>query len=944
MDLTKLLKKEKANIESEEQFSQLTQELQTTFLRLLMSSPWLSQWLKQQDDWQGAYDFFLSSCDPARELEKQSSNWQITDEINVMKDLRVWRNKHMARLMARDILELNQVRDTAKTVSDMADVALKCALGWSHAFWVAKEGAPEACPHSDVSQELIVIAMGKHGAQELNLSSDVDLIFAYPCNGETANGRSHEEFFTRVGRKLIHLLDARTSDGFVFRVDMRLRPWGQSGALVSNFKALQNYYLQQGRFWERFAMVKARAVTGHESAHDALDDILQPFVYRRYVDFQAVGALRDLKSKIQTEVRRQNLDRNIKLGTGGIREVEFIAQVFQLIRGGQDEVLQQRGTWPILAELEPLGLLPADVVSELITAYEFLRDLEHRIQAIRDEQTQTLPSDETDIQRLVISKRLNDEAELMSQLTKHRQCVHLHFNHLISEEAQPQNMEVRLPYEQAWTNGAVPETFDSELSDSILEFRLSLSVTRLTGIAKQNLDDFIPSLWAELARHKDGATRFECVRPILESVLRRTSYFTLLTENPIAIVELVKLVPASKWIAKNIQDKPFLLDELTDKASLYRLPSRAELMDELHQQLLRIPEDDLERQMELLRHFRHGRVLRAAACEVSSHLPLMKISDYLAWVAEVVVEQAIALVWRQMVAKHGRPSRADGDWCDTDFGVIAYGKMGGLELSYESDLDLVFLHNASAQGVTEGPKSIENVVFMARLGQKIIHLMSAVTPSGMLYEIDTRLRPSGNSGLLVSSLSAFKKYQNEKAWTWEHQALVRARFIAGDLTIKAAFNAYRQEVLCRNRDIGDLRTDVIEMRQKMMESLSSKAKGKNPDEVFHIKQDRGGIVDLEFLVQFLILAHTTERPELSKWSDNVRSIKALFGAGLISNLEKETWLEAYIELRQQVHHAILDGSDKLLTRDQITPELERVREQITVGWLKYVTGNETSGN
>jgi glutamate-ammonia-ligase adenylyltransferase len=936
MKLQKPLQKEQASLLSDARYKAMTSSDQDIIERLTLSSSWLANWMRQQSDWATMMADFKQAATAHVDLSVMAEQWSLDDEASVMRDLRVWRNKHMARLIARDILGLNTVLETAKAVSDMADIALDTALTWSTRFWALKKGLPARCPHSNEPQQLIVIAMGKHGAQELNLSSDIDLIFAYPSQGETKNGRSHEEFFTHVGRKLIHLLDARTSDGFVFRVDMRLRPWGQSGALVSNFKALQNYYLQQGRFWERFAMVKARPVTGHSLAHEVLNDILHPFVYRRYIDYQAVGALRELKGKIQTEVRRQNLDRNIKLGEGGIREVEFIAQVFQLIRGGQDAVLQQRGTWPILASLVELELLPQSVAEELTDGYEFLRDLEHRIQAIRDEQTQTLPVDEDDLQRLSISKGLEDPNQLLEALAEHRRKIHTHFDHLISEDMPVEQQSKMAPFIKIWEQRSFDE-LSSELAAVLLDFHEHPSVSKLTGIAEQNLNVFMPRLLSEISRHGDSAQRFLAIRPILEAVLRRSSYFTLMSENPSAVVELVKLAPASEWIAKNLKEKPFLLDELTDTSSLYRLPSKTELMDELHQQLLRVPEDDLERQMELLRHFRHGRVLRAAACEVSNHLPLMKISDYLAWVAEVVVEQALALVWRQMVTRHGRPSRDDGDWCDTDFGVIAYGKMGGLELSYESDLDLVFLHNASSQGMTEGPKSIENVVFMARLGQKLIHLLSAITPSGMLYEVDTRLRPSGNSGLLVSSMAAFKKYQNEKAWTWEHQALVRARFIAGDLTIKQMFDDYRKSIICDDRDVEQLKIDVLEMRQKMMDNLSSRAKGNDPDAVFHIKQDAGGIVDLEFLVQYLVLAHAQEYPELSTWSDNVRVIGSLFDSKIINQEEKDAWLAAYIELRQQIHHGILDGTGKELSQDNMPDFLSQVRKTIQEAWQKYLT-------
>ncbi len=936
MMLPKSFRKEQERLQNEAQFASLNEQQQALVTRLALSSPWLRDWLKLQQDWNKVLGYFENEEVDVLDIQSCCDNWSLDDEALVMRDLRLWRNRHIARLIARDIMGLSDVQQTARMVSDLADQALKVALQWSAAYWRAKDGEPALCPYSGEPQQLIILAMGKHGARELNLSSDIDLIFAFPSAGVTAKGRSHEEFFTRVGRKMNHLLDARTSDGFVFRVDMRLRPWGQSGALVSNLKAMENYYLQQGRFWERFAMVKARPVTGHKLAQQALADVLHPFVYRRYVDYQAVGALRDLKTKIQTEVRRQNLDRNIKLGAGGIREVEFVAQVFQLIRGGQDEELQSRGTWPVLNALKTLELLPESVVNELIVAYNYLRDLEHRIQAIRDEQTQTLPSDEVDLERLVLSKGLDSVEQMMTELASVRATVQEHFSHLISEQHQPADDSRYRPFQLAWQVGKVGAEFDNSLAEQFFAFKQMPSVARLTGVAAHNLDEFIPKFWAELARHPDGAQRFTAILPILESILRRTSYFTLLAENPVAIVELVKLVPASEWIAQTLKDKPFLLDELTDKSSLYELPNRRELMDELHQQLLRVPEDDLERQMELLRHFRHGRVLRAAACEVSNHLPLMKISDYLAWVAEVVVEQSLALVWRQMVTRHGRPSKEGGDWCDPDFGVIAYGKMGGLELSYESDLDLVFLHNATSQGSTEGPKVIENVVFMARLGQKLIHLLSSVTPSGMLYEVDTRLRPSGNSGLLVSHMAGFRKYQEDAAWTWEHQALVRARFIAGDTAIKEAFDRYREGIICRQRDLAALRKDVIDMRQKMVDHLSSGADSSKDAPVFHLKHDRGGIVDLEFLVQFLILANAHQNPELARWSDNVRSIETLFSAGVISQDQKQQWLDAYLALREQVHHAILSGQSTKIPLAELTPQLVAVRERLKDAWLQYL--------
>lgn len=916
------LNKERDRIQQDERFQPLSDDQQTGLMRVLLCSPWLQRWIKDKPDWSAVWDYFLSDVDATAELDVLTQQWTPDSEALVMKDLRVWRNRHIARLMVRDVLHLNSVAQTALAVSDLADCALEHARVWSANFIQIKAGKPALCPFSKTTAQLIVIAMGKHGARELNLSSDIDLIFAYPNHGETDKGRTHEEYFTRVGRKIIHLLDARTADGFVFRVDMRLRPWGQSGALVSNFSALENYYLQHARFWERFAMVKARVVTGPEVVKHVLTSIIKPFVYRHYVDYQAVGALRELKTKIQTEVRRQNLERNIKLGRGGIREVEFIAQVFQLIRGGQEESLQVEGTWPVLKQLNELKLLPEQVVSELTSAYDFLRDLEHRIQAINDEQTQNLPTDTSDLERLCLSMGLAAVSDFMLSLDSHRHRVNDHFSALIQEDVSSPHKPSIERFIVAWQ--AKDPTESGALAEAIADFRSMPMVASLPEASKQNLDGFMPMLWSKLSDFQDGERKFKAIRPILEAIIRRSAYFVLLTENPDAISELIALVDASIWIANFIKEKPFLLDELTDRSSLYQLPDRAVLMDDLHQLLLRVPEDDLERQMEVLRHFRHGRVLRAAACEVSQHLPLMKISDYLAWVAEVVVEQALALVWRQMIGKYGRPSKDDGEWCDTDFGIIAYGKMGGIELSYESDLDLVFLHNASAHGVTEGPKSIDNVVFMARLGQKLIHMLAAVTPSGRLYEVDTRLRPSGNSGMLVSRLSAFMYYQRKQAWTWEHQALVRSRFIAGDPLLKQSFDQFREEMICSYRERSTLREEVIEMRRKMKEHLSTEHRGPYSDNDFDIKHDSGGIVDLEFLVQYFLLAHAHDHPGLARWPDNVRSIVALSKEGFLSKTEKDQWLHNYLSLRQALHSSILSGGSSTVKASELPDQIQEV--------------------
>lgn len=906
----------------------LPHDQQQALNKAVNCSPWLAQWLEgRESEWAEFASSLDTDVDATAQLQTTSREWSLDNETQVLADLRQWRNWHLARLIARDAAGLSKVRETARAVSDLADAAIRVTLDYAQRFWAQQWGEPGPSEYGEAQQQLVVLAMGKHGARELNLSSDIDLIFAFPSQGETAAGNSHEAFFTRVGRKLIQLLDTRTEDGFVFRVDMRLRPWGQSGALVSNFNAMQRYYTQQGREWERYAMIKARPVTGAPAACEALMAELKPFVYRRYVDFQALGALRRLKNLIQKEVRRQGLEDNIKLGRGGIREVEFITQAFQLIRGGQDTDLQQTGTWPVLELLAGEGYLPAGVVDELTAGYDFLRDLEHRIQALHDEQTQRLPADPKDLERLALSLGLADSKALLTKLEQHRERIHFHFSQVVAEDSAV-DVDAESQWLAYWQDPAAqPEQLPEAAAEALQAFRNEPAVARLEGEGRANLDRLMPLLLTELARTQQLDNGFSAIRPILEAVLRRSVYFVLLVENPAALRQLCRLAPASSWIAGLLENKPYLLDELTDPDSLYRLPDKVELKDELLQMLLRIPGDDLEQQMEVMRHFRHGRVLRAAACEVTESLPLMNISDYLAWVGEVVVEQALALAWQQMVERHGRPSRDNGDWCELDFAVIAYGKMGGLELSYESDLDLVFLHDAASQGETEGPKVIDNSLFMARLGQKLIHLLSAQTPSGNLYEVDARLRPSGNSGLLVSSLAAFAKYQNNQAWTWEHQALVRARCIAGDPEVKQQFEQIRADVLQRRRDRETLRQEVVEMRAKMTRHLSS-----SDNTLFDIKQDAGGIVDVEFMVQYGVLSWAVDYPELTRWSDNIRCLEQLHRVGYLSEAEHRRLLSAYLVLRREVHQRILQREANVLEGAQINAELAGVREAVTDCW------------
>ncbi len=627
------------------------------------------------------------------------------------------------------------------------------------------------------------------------MSSDIDLIFAFPGKGETRGGRralDNQQFFIRLGQKLIQALDQITADGFVFRVDMRLRPYGQSGALALSFAALETYYQDQGRDWERYAMVKARVVAGDQRAGQVLMDTLRPFVYRKYVDFSAFESLRSMKAMISREVRRKGLENNIKLGSGGIREIEFVVQAFQLIRGGRDRELQQRELQIILKELEALELLPSPVVGELRDAYVFLRNLEHALQGLEDKQTQVLPEDALSQARVARIMGYDDWSACQQALSDHRQRVATHFSNIIATEDSEQDSasgvedgwyelwlaEMDEPTALSWLaeqGFENPETSFKKLTD----LRTSRTVQTLQTQGRRRLNQFMPLLLSALTEVDNASETLDRTLQLVEAILRRTAYMVLLLENPGALTQLVRLCSDSPWIASLLAESPLLLDELLNAESLYTPPAKAELQDDLRQQMLRIPFEDLEEQMESLRYFKKAHVLRVAASEIKGTLPLMKVSDYLTWIAEVVLDHVVDVAFANLVSRHGYPRRADGSACDTDFAIIGYGKLGGIELGYTSDLDLVFVHQADPQLATDGDKPIDNAVFYTRLGQRIVHILSTQTPSGQLYEVDMRLRPSGNSGLLVSTRQSFEKYQLNDAWTWEHQALARARGVAG---------------------------------------------------------------------------------------------------------------------------------------------------------------------
>ncbi|WP_322615561.1 bifunctional [glutamate--ammonia ligase]-adenylyl-L-tyrosine phosphorylase/[glutamate--ammonia-ligase] adenylyltransferase [Pseudomonas sp. BIC9C] len=862
--------------------------------------------------------------------------------------LRRQRARHQVRIIWRDLTRQADLIQTCRDLSDMADASIDQAYQWLYIRHCQQFGVPTG-RRSGEPQQMVILGMGKLGAVELNLSSDIDLIFAYPEGGETVGVKrplDNQEFFIRLGQRLIKALDPMTVDGFVFRVDMRLRPYGSAGALVLSFNALEQYYQDQGRDWERYAMIKSRVVAGDQVAGAQLQEMLRPFVYRRYLDFSAIEALRTMKQLIQQEVRRKGMADNIKLGSGGIREVEFIAQAFQLIHGGRDLSLQQRPLLKVLSTLEGQGYLPPAVISELREGYEFLRYTEHAIQAIADRQTQMLPDGEQDQARIAFMLGFANWTAYHEQLMYWRGRVAWHFGQVIADPDEEQGAESEVVVGGEWLP-LWEEAQDDEAACRQLEqggfkdapkalkalagLRSSPQLRAMQRLGRERLDAFIPRLLAQAVEHDNPDLVLERVLPLVEAVARRSAYLVLLTENPGALRRLLTLCAASPWIAEQITRFPLLLDELLNEGRLFKPPLAPELAAELRERLTRIPEDDLEQQMEALRHFKLAHRLRVAASEIAGSLPLMKVSDYLTWLAEAILEQVLALAWRQTVAKYGTPLRTDGTLCDPGFIIVGYGKVGGLELGHGSDLDLVFIHDGDPQAETDGPKPIDGAQFFTRLGQRIIHLLTAQTNSGQLYEVDMRLRPSGASGLLVSSLGAFARYQENEAWTWEHQALVRARVLVGSQDVGQAFEKVRAAILGKPRDLPTLRQEVSEMRAKMRDNLGSKSTaagtGANAFEAtapFDIKQDAGGIVDIEFMVQYAALAWSETHPPLLRWTDNIRILEELEHEGLMPAEDAGLLREVYKAYRSAAHRQALQKNPGVIPADQFSDERRQV--------------------
>jgi glutamate-ammonia-ligase adenylyltransferase len=866
-----------------------------------------------------------------------------TDEATLMQRLRRARRRELVRIAWRDLAGWASPEETLKDLSAFADAAIAVACAYAERELSQRHGIPRSSEREP--QSLVVLGMGKLGGRELNFSSDIDLVFLFDEAGETDGARpiDNEEFFTRVGRTLIRVLDALTADGFVFRVDMRLRPFGESGPLVVNFGFFESYLQQHGRDWERYAYVKARALTAPDVYERLYDDAVRPFVYRRYLDFGVFESLRAMKALIARDVARREVQENVKLGPGGIREIEFIVQAFQLLRGGSDRRLQSQSLLAVLPLLCGEKLLPAAVVADLSAAYRFLRQLENRLQMLADEQTHDLPEDELRRARLGLAMGAGTWERLLAELDRHRAAVTRHFQSILFGPAGAPMQSVALAFdlESLWDPAkrrpALREALE-RIGFSPAEEAATLLANWLESSAVQRLDDgglkrlqtLIPRL-LESARHAgDGITALRRVLLILEAVGGRSAYLALLNENRPALTRLVSICERSEFLARQIARFPLLLDELIDARILEEPPTRAQFARELSLRRERAPDADPERQVESLRHFQRAAVFRVALADLTGRLPLMQVSDRLTDIAELILEESFAMAWQQLTQAYGVPQCGDGSALrPTSVAIVGYGKLGGIELGYGSDLDLVFLHDSAGEiQRTGGAKPLDNAVFFLRLGQRIVHLLTLHSAAGRLYDVDMRLRPSGKGGLMVTQVAAFENYQRAEAWTWEHQALLRARAVAGASDLRKRFEAIRLDVLCHHVRRDTLKEEVRKMRERMRGELSKAKAGQ-----FDVKQDPGGIADIEFLAQYWALAWADRYPPLVTFSDTIRQLESVASADLVPQATVDVLTRIYRAYRSEIHHRSLENAPAVVDAGEFSAE----RAAVVAVWNDVMT-------
>ena len=842
--------------------------------------------------------------------------------------LRRYRHAASLRIVWRDVNGLDTVEQTLARTSELADACSATALQAVQASVALRHGVARG--ENGAAQSLIVYGLGKQGGGELNFSSDLDLVFAFPETGESDGAKPLDNgaYFQRIGQRLIQLLGDIDADGFVYRVDMRLRPFGRAGRLAMSFAAMEQYFQREGRDWERYAWIKARPIAGDIAAGEQLLDALRPFVYRRYLDYGAFEGLREMKAMIEADVARRDLEGHLKLGRGGIREIEFIVQLQQLIRGGREPALRARGLLPALAQLRARGYIPEHNADVLAAAYRFLRRLENRVQMLREEQTHNLPTADIDRARLAFGLGYAGWDALLDELEHHRGQVAREFERVFEARAQPRaTTEALSDYWRDIRRGdGAQALLDAGFGDAValhaqlLDFARMPLLRTLSARTRARLDRVLPALLAAAARSRAPNVSATRALALVHAVLRRSSYLALLDEQPGALARLVEVMSASAWMAERLCAHPLLLDDLLDTRADATPPTRAEVEAALQEMLASAAGDDVEARLVALNEFRQSFAFRIARASLIDRQDAAESARQLAFLAEAVVRAVLPAAIEELARQHGRLPGGG-------LAVIAYGSFGGKELGFGSDLDLVFLYDAAqAQEESDGARPLDAARYHARVVQKCIALLDMPTPAGRLYEADLRLRPDGAKGLLVSTLSSFAEYQRERAWTWEQQALVRARCVAGDADVARAFDRIREDTLRREREPAQVLRDVAMMRQRMRDELDrSSAAG------FDLKQGAGGLVDLEFMLQGGVLMHAATHPALRATTRTPELIDALATAGWLAAHDAEALRAAHAVLLARSLACTLDG------RARIVPESEDVaaaRAAILAAWRR----------
>ncbi|NVK22201.1 MAG: bifunctional [glutamate--ammonia ligase]-adenylyl-L-tyrosine phosphorylase/[glutamate--ammonia-ligase] adenylyltransferase [Kangiellaceae bacterium] len=947
-----------------------TQKVQELLSKVLVASDYIHQWALKKPQWllqavQSQEDLHATLQTQHIILDMDLTRLEVISEYEIKRQLRLQRHYWMLKIAVADLMQVFTIREISLLQSLVADALIAAAYQWSFLHSSKQSGVP--LDDNGQTQQLFVLAMGKLGGRELNFSSDIDLIFCFPRQGETNHPSrpiENQKFFMRLGQKLISLLSDNTADGFVYRVDMRLRPYGQSGALVANFNALQDYYLEQGREWERFAMIKARMIDIQTDAEDScyeqqalakeLDNIIRPFSFRRYIDFSVLESIRQLKQKITRELLNKDNQGNIKLGDGGIRELEFIVQSLQLISGGRQPVLQTKNWWKTLHALHSQQLIETNDANQLQKAYEFLRKLENVLQIRADQQTQQVPNAVQEQTIVAFAMDYDSWQTLEAGLKQHLNVVARFFKGLFHDPHQEQQMSSELQWIKSLINNDFEEEQAESLSqqakmlglhddilvkehlDKIAHFRVEFAEKKLGSRGLSRLEQLLPHLIAQAGKQKNYAQTLQRCLEVLQGIGRRSAYFEMLAENLPVLDFLVQLVARSSWLAKQIALHPSLLDELLFPSNFGEQQTKSSLANQLQQAMLRIEPEQIEEQLLALSRFKQSSQFKIAAGDLRGQFDIRQVSQQLTDVAEVILEHLLLMAWQEIGRKYGYPQGLEANTMG-GFLILGYGKLGGDELGYGSDLDLVFLYDAQpsqqTQIINDKQKQIDNHQFYTRLTQRLVHYLNTRTQQGIMYEVDTRLRPSGRSGLLVSHINAFAEYQHNEAWTWEHQALVRARPVVGDKKLESQYLAIRSDILHKvslqssAADGSSLANDVVSMRHKMREHLD-----KTDTQYWDIKQGKGGLVDIEFLVQFWVLTYAKEiksnnSNELLPFN-NIDWLELLANQHFIKGSDKDTMMNSYRLLRQIANAKTLQNQTAVLEYD----EHQMLRQDIISIW------------